>query len=149
MMSRTSAHRIAVALSRRGFRRMGALSCPGYVLLEIIIALTVFAIVVAGLASALHSSLDAANLLRRQASLRRGLESILVEAKAKPKREEIPMTYRDEALGVEFRSELEELKWVNRRGKPVKGLYILRALASDLRLGKPLNETAEVYVYRP
>ncbi len=121
----------------------------GYVLLEIVIALTVFAVVVTGLASALHSSLDAANLLRRQAAIRRGLESILVEAKARPKREEMPMTYRDDALGVEFRSELEELKWVNRRRRPVKGLYILRAVATDLRVSKALSDTAEVYVYRP
>ena len=122
---------------------------PGYVLLEMIIALTVFAVVVTGLASALHSSLDAANSLRRQASVRHGLESILVEAKAKPKREEMPMKYRDDGLGVEFRSELEELKWINRRRRPVKGLYILRAIATDLRLGKTFKETAEVYVYRP
>ena len=120
-----------------------------YVLLEMIIALTVFAVVVSGLASSLHSSLDAANLLRRQAAIRRGLESILVEAKAKPKREEMAMSYRDDALGLEFRSELEELKWINRRGRPVKSLYILRALATDLRASKPLNDTAEVYVYRP
>ena len=120
-----------------------------YVLLEMIIALTVFAVVVSGLASSLHSSLDAANLLRRQAAIRRGLESILVEAKAKPKREEMAMSYRDDALGLEFRSELEELKWINRRSRPVKSLYILRALATDLRASKPLNDTAEVYVYRP
>jgi hypothetical protein len=72
-----------------------------------------------------------------------------VEAKTKPKREEMAMSYRDDALGIEFRSELEELKWINRRGRPVKSLYILRALATDLRASKPLNDTAEVYVYRP
>jgi hypothetical protein len=121
----------------------------GYALLETIIALTVFCVVVGGLASALHSSLDAANLIRRQAAVRRGLESILVEAKAKPKREEMPMTYRDEALGVEFRTELVEMKWINRRNRPVKGLYTLRAVATDLRAAKPMNETAEVYVHRP
>ena len=120
-----------------------------YVLLEMIIALTVFAVVVTGLAQALHSSLDAANLLRWHAAVRRGLESILVEAKAKPKREEMAMTYRDDALGIEFRSELEELKWINRRGRPVKSLYILHALATDFRASKPLNDTAEVYVFRP
>jgi hypothetical protein len=120
-----------------------------YVLLEMIIALTVFAVVVSGLAQALHSSLDAANLLRRQAAIRHGLESILNEAKAKPKREEMAMTYRDDGLGIEFRSELEELKWINRRGRPVKSLYILRALATDVRASKPLKDTAEIYVYRP
>jgi prepilin-type N-terminal cleavage/methylation domain-containing protein len=121
----------------------------GFVLLEIIIALTVFAVSVSGLASILHSSLDASNLLRRQASIRRGLESILAEAKAKPKREEMAMTFRDEGNGIEFRSELTELKWINRRGLPVKGLYLLRAEAMDLRAAKPLTDSAEVYVYRP
>ena len=121
----------------------------GYVLLEIIIALTVFAVAVTGLAAVLHSSLDAANLLRRQASVRRGLEAILVEAKSKTKREEMIITCRDEGLGLEFKSELEEIKWNNRRGLPVKGLFTLRAVATDLRASKPLHDSAEVYVYRP
>jgi prepilin-type N-terminal cleavage/methylation domain-containing protein len=121
----------------------------GYVLLEIIIALTVFAVVVTGLASVLHSSLDAANLLRRQAAIERGIEALLIESQNKPKREEMIMTSKDEALGVEFRSELEELKWINRKGKPVKGLYLLRVVASDLRASNPLHDHAEVYVYRP
>jgi len=143
-------------MTKRGFLsvtlhywRAAQTSPTGYVLLEIIIALTVFAIVVTGLATALHSSLDAANQLRRQAAMRRGLESILVEAKQKPKREEMLMSYKDEGLGMEYRSELEELKWVNRRRKPVKGLYILRAIAIDLRAAKPMHDTAQVYVYRP
>jgi hypothetical protein len=121
----------------------------GYILLEIIIALTVFAIVVTGLAGLLHSSLDAANMMHRQAAIRRGMDSILVEAKDKINREEMILTYRDEALGLEFRSELEELKWINRTGEPVRGLYVLRAIANDLRLGKPNMDRAEVYVFRP
>ena len=121
----------------------------GFVLLEMIIALTVFAVVVTGLATVLHSSLDSANLLRRQASIRRGLEAILVEAKTKTKREEMVISYRDDSLGTEFRSELQELKWVNRRRQPVKGLYILRSLATDLHTAKVVNNSAEVYVYRP
>lgn len=121
----------------------------GYVLLEIIIALTVFAVAVTGLASVLHSSLDASNLLRRQASVRRGLEAILVEAKTKTKREEMTLSYRDEGLGLEFKSEVEEIKWNNRRGLPVKGLFKLRAVATDLRASRQLHDTAEIYVYRP
>lgn len=142
MTPRATVHRPSPASAWRDSR-------GGYVLLEIIIALTVFAISVSGLASVLHSSLDSANLLRRQASVRHGLESILAESKAKPKREEMPISYRDEGLGIEFKVELEELKWINRRGLPVKGLYILRAIATDPRASKPLNDTAEIYVYRP
>lgn len=122
---------------------------PGYVLLEIIIALTVFAIVVTGLAGLLHSTLDSANLLRKQAAIRRGMEALLMEARDKTKREEMILTYRDEPLGIEFKSTLEEVKWLNRAGQPVRGLYLLSAVASDFRTEKPAHDRAEVYVYRP
>ena len=72
-----------------------------------------------------------------------------MEAKSKTKREEMIITCRDEGLGLEFKSELEEIKWNNRRGLPVKGLFTLRAVATDLRASKPLHDSAEVYVYRP
>ncbi len=121
----------------------------GYVLLEIIIALTVFAVVATGLASVLHSSLDSANRLRRQTAVRRGLEAILLEAKQRPKREEMLLTSKDEILGVEYRTELEELRWTNQRGQPVRGLYVLRAFATDQRLAHPQHDSAELYVYRP
>ncbi|MDB6071590.1 MAG: hypothetical protein JWL81_2761 [Verrucomicrobiales bacterium] len=122
---------------------------PGYVLLEIIIALTVFSVVVTGLAVLLHSTLDSANALRRQAAVRRGMEAILIEARDRTKREEMTLTQRDEVLGVEFRSALEEVKWINRSGQPVRGLYLLSATAKDLRGEMPERDRAEVYVYRP
>ena len=92
----------------------------GYVLLEIIIALTVFAVAVGGLTSVLHASLDSANALRRSAAIRRGLEAMLIEARQKPKREEMALTATDPALGLEYRSSIEEVKWINRRGDPVR-----------------------------
>lgn len=121
----------------------------GYVLLEIIIALTVFAVVATGLANALQSTLDSANSLRRQTAIRRGLEAILLEAKQKPKREEMILAAKDEILGIEYRTELEELRWVDRKGRPVNGLYVLRALATDQRPSRPQHDTAEIYIYRP
>ena len=128
---------------------MTAPRSQGYVLLEIIIALTVFAIVATGLAGLLHSALDSSNLLRRQASIRRGLEAILLEARQKTQRQEMALTYRDEALGLEFKSDLEEVKWINRTGQPIRGLYLLSAVANDLRGAHPSLHRAEVYVYRP
>jgi type II secretory pathway pseudopilin PulG len=72
------------------------------VLLEIIVALTVFAVVVGGLASVLHGSLDSANALRRTAAIRRGMEAVLIEARLQPKREEMILTATDEGLGMEY-----------------------------------------------
>lgn len=124
----------------------------GYVLLEVIIALTVFAVAVAGLSSVLHSSLDSANALRRTAAIRRGMEALLIEAKQKPKREEMLLTTTDPALGMEYRSTLEEVKWTNRKGEPVSGLFILRVEARDTRAATGILEptdVAEIYVRRP
>jgi Tfp pilus assembly protein PilV len=122
-------------------------------LLEVIIALTVFAVTVAGLASVLHSSLDSANALRRSAAIRRGMEAVLIEARLKPKREEMAITAADPVLGMEYRSSLDEVKWTNRKGEPVRGMYILRVEARDTRTaaGRATEPTdvAEVYVYRP
>jgi Tfp pilus assembly protein PilV len=125
----------------------------GFVLLEVIIALTVFAVTVAGLAAVLHSSLDSANQLRRSAAIRRGMESLLIEAGQKPKREEMALTGADPVLGIEYRSSLEEVRWSNRKGEPVRGLFILRVEARDTRTAAARSteatDTAEVYVYRP
>ena len=125
-----------------------------YVLLEIIVALTVFAVVVGGLASVLHGSLDSANALRRTAAIRRGMEAVLIEARLQPKREEMILTATDEVLGMEYHSSLEELKWTNRRGQPVRGLYVLRVEARNTRApaaggSTEPTDSAEVYVYRP
>jgi prepilin-type N-terminal cleavage/methylation domain-containing protein len=124
-------------------------SCRGFVLLEIIIALTVFAIAVTGLAVALHSALDASNDLRRHASVRRGMESLLAEARQQTKREEMQLTRTDETLGLTFQSTLEELKWTNRTGAPVRGLYRLRVVASRTQPDAIPENSAEIYVYRP
>ncbi len=125
----------------------------GYVLLEIIVALTVFAVAIAGLCAVLHSSLDSANALRRTAAIRRGMEALLIEARQKPKREEMAITATDPVLGIEYRSALQELRWSNRRGRPVRGLYVLRVEARDTRAAASRNteptDAAEVYVYRP
>lgn len=124
-------------------------SCRGFVLLEIIIALTVFAVAVTGLAVALHSSLDASNQLRRQASVRRGMESLLAEARQQAKREEMQLSRSDETLGLSFQSTLEELKWTNRAGSPVRGLYRLRVVATSTQPDAVPENSAEIYVYRP
>ena len=121
----------------------------GFVLLEIIIALTDFAVAVTGLAGALHSALDASNKLRRQASVRRGMESLLAEARQQMKREEMQLIRVDDSLGLSFQSSLAELKWTNLKGAPVRGLYVLRVVAQSTKPNTSPENTAEVYVYRP
>lgn len=137
---------------RRHFRLHHAIRrrpARGFLLLEVIIALTVFAIVGVGLAVALHESIDSANFLRREAMVRRGLEAMLIEAKAKPKRGEMAFSQRDEALGVDYETKIEPLELLNRDREPVEGLYLLKAFARYSADGKPIEDSVEIYVHRP
>lgn len=120
----------------------------GYMLLEVLIALTVFSIAVIGMAEALNASIEAMNYLNRQEIIRNRLEALLVEAKQKPKREEMVFAVEDQAAGIHYRTELEELKWVNRRKEPVNGLYALRAIAEYEVNREARKEVVEVYVQR-
>ncbi len=120
-----------------------------YILLEMIIALTVFAIVAVGLTKILHTSIDSVTILERDGIIRRGLEGILNESRHMPKREEMAISNTDERMGISYKTELEELKFLTEQGEPIKGLYLLRATAAYQVNGEDIEETAEVYVHRP
>ena len=120
----------------------------GYMLLEVLIALTVFSIAVVGMAEAINASIEAMNFLTRQEIMRNRLEALIVEAKQMEKREEMVFSVDDQASGIHYRTELEELKWVNRKKEPINGLYVLRAIAEFENNGTPVTETVEVYVQR-
>ena len=128
--------------------RPGRAGRGAYVLFEVILAVTVFSVVVVGLAVALSEAVEATNDFRREAAVRKGLESMLVEAKSRP-RKEMAMRYRDERLGVDYATELRELRLTNRDGRLVNGLWVLRATATYEHSGEPATYTAEVYVHRP
>ena len=63
--------------------------CPqaprgGYILFELIIALSMFAIGVLGLARTLNTSMEVANILNREQRVRIGLRSFVEEIRRKP-----------------------------------------------------------------
>ena len=112
----------------------------GWMLLEVLIAVTVFSIAVIGMAEALNASIEAMNYLNQKEVIRNRLEALLVEARQMPKREEMAFSVVDQASGVSYRTELEELKWVNRKKEPVNGLYVLRAIAEYTSNGESAKE---------
>lgn len=120
----------------------------GYMLLEVLIALTVFSIAVVGMAEAINASIEAMNFLTRQETMRNRLQALIVEAMQMEKREEMAFSIDDQAEGIRYRTELEELKWENRKKEPINGLYVLRAIAEFENNGTPVTETVEVYVQR-
>jgi hypothetical protein len=126
-----------------------ALRGRGFLLLEVIVALTVFSLVAVGLAVALHGAIGSAAFLEREDTVRRGLRSVMAEAQAMPKREEMVLTRQDEARGITFTTELVPVEFANREGQPVRGLYLLRARANYQEDGQEVEDVAEVTIYKP
>ena len=46
------------------------------------------------------------------------------------------MSYRDESLGIDYRTELVETRFVTTEGAPVAHIYVLRAIAEFVENGK-------------
>lgn len=124
-------------------------SREGYLLFEVMIAVAIFAIVALSLGQSMHGTIEATNYLDRQLAVRYGLESILREARQRPKREEMTLNHEDEALDIRYHTELVETRFVTLDGQPVSHLYLLRATARFTENGEERVETAEVYVHRP
>jgi type II secretory pathway pseudopilin PulG len=121
----------------------------GYILLELVIALTMFSISVLGLAKALTATVDVANLMDRENAIRIGLRSFLEEARKKPATADMAMSAVDERLGVTFASIIEPLGLQNSEGRNLADLYSLTATATYTVGNESREETATVYVYSP
>jgi type II secretory pathway component PulJ len=121
----------------------------GFILFEVMIAIAVFSIVALSLAMAMNSTIEASNYLDRQSAIRLGMDSMMNEALRKPKRQEMTFDYKDETLGVQYRTEMEEMRFTTEDGESLPGLYTLRARALYDEKGEERTETAERYVYRP
>ncbi len=120
----------------------------GYVLLEVMLALMVFAISAVGMTVAISESIDALNALDRDEAIRKGLDAILAEAKLRPKPNEMALAVRDEKLEVEYRTEAVPLRLTTEKGEPIGGLYELKAIATFKTNGEPEEMNTFVYVRR-
>src|SRR6476660_4547236 len=97
-------------------------SRQGYLLLELILALTIFSLAIMGLARSLQVGIQTAAILNRENDIRLGLRSFLEEVRRKPV-SEMAQTIADERLGVTFVSEVDELTVKDRNGNILKDLY--------------------------
>lgn len=120
---------------------------PGYILLELIIALSMFAIGVLGLARALNTSLDVANILNKDQRVRIGMRSFLEEMRRKPL-SEMAGSYTDVASGVTYTSAIERLALTTTRGETLSDLYDLKVIATYTAGNEQREETVDVYVYK-
>ncbi len=120
----------------------------GYILLEVIIAVTVFALAFVGLMRVLQTTQTAVGELAFDGVVMEGLQAALAEAKQRDLAE-MALQRRDERVGILYETEVEALTVDNGNGTTLEGLYRLVARASyDLGRG-PETRQAEVWIYRP
>lgn len=119
----------------------------GYILLELVIALSMFAIGVLGLAGALNTSMEVANILNKDQRVRIGMRSFLEEVRRKPL-SEMSTTYTDVATAVTYTSSIERLALTTTRGEVLQDLYNLKIVASYAAGNEQREESVDVYVYK-
>ena len=119
----------------------------GYILLELIIALSMFAIGVLGLARALNTSVEVANILNKDQRVRIGMRSFLEEVRRKPL-SEMSTTYTDVATGVTYTTAIERVALTTTRGEILADLYNLKVIATFVAGSEQREESVDVYVYK-
>ncbi len=120
----------------------------GYMLLELILALTIFSLAIVGLARSLNMGIQTAAILNKENDIRLGLRSFLEEVRRKPLNE-MAQTIEDTRLAVTFQSEVSELELKDRNGAILKDLYKLHAFANYEVGPEQRQESVEMWVYKP
>ncbi len=120
----------------------------GYILLELVIALSIFAIGVLGLARTLNSSMEVANILNKDQRVRIGMRSFLEEIRRKPLNEMRAST-TDVITGVTYTSTAEPVSLIMTNGNTMSDLYDLKVVASYAVGNEQREESVDVYVYKP
>jgi prepilin-type N-terminal cleavage/methylation domain-containing protein len=120
----------------------------GFVLWEILLALTIFCVVAVALITAVHQILDASILLRDESQVRLELQNILTETaatKLKPGKSE--MQVGDGR--VHYEKEIRAVQAKTAAGVVLANLYQITVQASWRASGQERSGHAEVIVYRP
>jgi len=122
--------------------------CGAYLLLDVVLAVTVFAIAVTGILVAVNRITETSSLYARDMQVQYGMDAMLVEARHRPV-EEMTFERDDSDLGVLYRTEIEPLSQVNSEGEALEGLYRLKVSAIFQNGNEDETDTAELIVYRP
>jgi len=120
---------------------------PAYILLELVIALSIFSIAVLGLANSLSTSVEVANILNRENAVQIGMRSFIEELRKKPLAD-MSTSYTDPNLGVTYTSKMEPLGIKTGRGETLTDLYDLQVTALYTFGMEEKTDTVSVYVYK-
>jgi type II secretory pathway component PulJ len=134
---------MAIDTSHRIRKRSG-----GFVLWEVMLALTIFCLVAVALVSALNQTVDASILLRDQSQVRIELQNVLTKAAAEKLK--VGKSNVQEGDGrVLYEREVRSVQAKTAKGDPVPNLYRIVVRAFWRSSGQDRSEQAEVIVYQP
>jgi len=120
----------------------------GFALLDVSLALTIFAFSITSLVVLLQKITDTSASYARDRLIQNGIDSYLTETKRKPV-SEMNGEFFDDSLGVTYRTLVEPLDLADAEGNALKDLYKLTVTAAFLEDGGPQEETAELFIYQP
>ncbi|TLD70292.1 hypothetical protein FEM03_13995 [Phragmitibacter flavus] len=119
----------------------------GYLLLELILALTLFSLAVLGLARSLQMSIQTGAIINRDHDVRLALRGFLEEIRRKPL-SEMTQSYLDPRLNLTLQSSIEPLELRDRNGTVLNNLYTLRVATTYEAGAEQREEFLEVFVYK-
>lgn len=142
--------RPAAAKRRRSLAsgRRSLAGSAGYILLEVMLALSIFAIAVLGLARALNTTLEAGNIMNKDTAVRLGLRSFIEEQKRKAV-SDMATTTTDDRLQTTYTSTVEPLSiTIARTGQALTDCYRVTFTASYMAGPEQRNESVELWFYQ-
>lgn len=116
----------------------------GFMLFEVMVAVTVFAFAALGLANTINKTIDSAIALQREAEVRLGLESKLAELKAKPL-QVAKITDPPDARGIVYETEVQTMQVRNEKDLLLSGFYRLTVRARWKDNEQEQEAFAEIY----
>jgi len=123
-------------------------SLKGFVLWEIMLSLTIFAVVAVALTTALQQTVETSVLLRDESQVRLEMQNLLAETtsvKVKPGKSEL-----ETGDGrVRYEREIRAVQAKTARGEVLPGLYEIVIKASWKSSGRDRSDSAALVVYQP
>lgn len=123
-------------------------SRPGYLLLEVVIAIGIFATAAVGFSMALNKAADAADLTQREMQITRILRSSLDDAVSRPITEEGTTTEKIEEQNIEIDTtykKIEDLE--NKEGQLLQGMWLVTVSAHWYEQGQWKERSAATWRY--
>ncbi len=120
----------------------------GYALLDIALALTIFAFAVTGMIVLMQKISETSGAYARDRLIQQAMDSFIKETKLKPVRD-MTSEYYDETLDITLKAEVNTVDLANADGDSLEDLYLLKVTAEFEDAGGTQIEEAELYVYQP